>query len=63
MGTGQNCKKTMLHEGTKLHEGNFAPRVNFARVTILHKSRKNYIYKKLKKLKDKLIKQQMKKSY
>ena len=59
MGTGQNCTKTKLHEGTKLHEDkitrryfrtktnlhelkklyevNLASRVNFARVTILHK--------------------------
>ena len=29
-------KVTKLHEGTKLHEDDFAPRVNFARVTFLH---------------------------
>ena len=46
MGTGQNCTKTKLHEGTNLHEGlilhedTFAPRVNFARVTVLHESKK-----------------------
>ena len=28
MGTGQNCTKTKLHEGTKLYNGNFALRVN-----------------------------------
>ena len=66
MGTGQNCTRLLnLHEGTKLHEDNFAPRVNFERVTILHegrflhesikKNRKNNIEKNKKKvLKDKL---------
>ena len=82
MGTGKNCTKTKLHEGTKfhenkialrvnfarryfctktnLHEENFAPSVNFARVTtlhggsILHKSKKNT-------KKDKLIKKKKKK--
>ena len=59
-------------EGTKLHEDNFAPKVNFARVTILHgwsfldeskkKTEKNiYIKKQKKKLKDKLIKNKNKK--
>ena len=53
MGTGLNCTKTKLHEwtkmhvGTKLHEDDFAPRVNLTRVTILHESKK--IQKKLKK--------------
>ena len=38
----KKCVKTNLHKGTKLHmrtklqEDKFAPRVNFARVTILH---------------------------
>ena len=46
MGTGlsctsaQNCTKPNLHEGTKLHEDDFAPRVNFARVKFLHESKK-----------------------
>ena len=40
-GTGLNCTKTNLHVGTKLHEDDFAPRVNFARVTFLHESKKN----------------------
>ena len=45
MGTGLNCTKTELHEGTKLHENkiarnDFAPRVNIARVTFLHESKK-----------------------
>ena len=51
MGTGQNCKKTKLHKD-KFAQGDkivlrktFAPRVNFARVTILHKSKKTYTYK------------------
>ena len=35
-GTGQNCTKTKLNEVTKFHEDKFAPRVNFAQVTILH---------------------------
>ena len=33
---GLNYTKTKLHEGTTLHEDDFAPRVNFARVTFLH---------------------------
>ena len=36
----QICTKPNLHEGTKLREDDFAPRVNFARVTILHESKK-----------------------
>ena len=40
MGTGQNCTKTKLDEVTKLHKDKFAPRVNFARLTILHRSKK-----------------------
>ena len=43
----QNYTKPNLYEGTKLHEDDFAPRVNFARVTFLHKSKK--IQKKKKK--------------
>ena len=35
-GPGQNCTKTKLHEGTKLHKDKFALRVNFARATNLH---------------------------
>ena len=35
-GTAQNCMKTKSHEETKLREDKIAPRVNFARVTILH---------------------------
>ena len=31
MGPGQNCTKTKLHEGTKLHEDKIARRVKFAR--------------------------------
>ena len=31
---------TILHEGTKLYKNGFAPRVNFARVTFLHESKK-----------------------
>ena len=30
-GTGHNCTKTKLNEGTKLHKENFSRRVNFAR--------------------------------
>ena len=33
-------KGTKLHERTDLHEDSFALRVNFGRVTILHKSKK-----------------------
>ena len=54
MGTGLNCTKSNLHEGTKLHEGkklhedDFAPRVNFARVTFfLHEIKTRNKIKKL----------------
>ena len=54
MGTGLNSTKTKLHEctkpnlhndtklheETKMHKNGFAPRVNFARVTFLHESKK-----------------------
>ena len=46
MGTSLNYTKTKLHKVTKLHEGtklqedNITPRVNFAQVTFLHKSKK-----------------------
>ena len=62
MGTGQNCTKTKLDEVTKLHKDKFAPRVNFARLTILHRSKKSkkniytYIKKQQKKLLDKFLK-------
>ena len=58
-GTGQNCtsaqnctkpnsqESTIKYKGTKLHEDDFA-RVNFARVTFLHESKK-YRKKKQKK--------------
>ena len=58
LGTGENCTKgqfcmkTNLHEGTKLHEYNFAPRVNFAHVTIFHEDKKklkNNITNRIKK--------------
>ena len=29
-----------MHEETKLHEDDYAPRVNFARITFLHESKK-----------------------
>ena len=32
--------KPDLHEGTKMHEDGFAPRVYFARLHFLHKSKK-----------------------
>lgn len=40
-----------MHEGTKMHEDNFAPRIIFA---LEYKNRKKYIRKK--KLKDKILK-------
>ena len=40
IGTSENCTKTKLHEESKLHEDNFAPRVNFARVAFFHESKK-----------------------
>ena len=59
------CTKTNLDEGIKLHEKSFARKVNFARVTILHrgsffhdgkKIKYTYIYiTERKKLNDKLI--------
>ena len=70
MGTGLNCTKTKLHEGTKLHEctklheDDFAPRVNLHElhfctgVKIYRK--KIYIYIE-KKLNINLIKQKEKK--
>ena len=67
MGTGQNCTKTNLREGTKLHKDNFPLRVNFVRVKILHRgsfmheSKKKQKIRHYKKLKDKLIKQKKKK--
>ena len=30
-----NCTRKKLHESTKLHEAEFAPRVNFAGVTFI----------------------------
>ena len=39
------CTEKNLHEVTKLHKYNFAPKVNFARVTFLHKSKE--IHKKI----------------
>ena len=51
-----------LHEGTKLHEDDFAQRVNFSRVTFLHESKKK-TEKKIannEKLKDSLIKKKQK---
>ena len=44
---GQNCTKTKLHDGTKLHEDNFAARINFARVTIFHENKKKKKKKKI----------------
>ena len=50
---GENSTKPNLHEGTKFHDGkklhedDFAPRVNFARITVLHES------KKIQKIKNK----------
>ena len=49
-----------MHEGTKLHEDDFARRVNFARVTFLHEKitqKKKKITKKkdLKKKEKKLL--------
>ena len=41
MGTGLNCMNTKLQEGTKLHKDDFAPRVNFARLTFLLESKKS----------------------
>ena len=41
-GTGQNCTKPILHigqkiaRGGKMHEDNFAPKVNFSGFIILH---------------------------
>ena len=57
----QICTKPILHEGTKLHDDDFAPRVNFARVTFLHVSKKIKKNKKLteKKLKNYLIKKKV----
>ena len=59
----KNFTKTNLHEVTKFHKENFAPRVNFARVTILPENKKTEktIYKK--NLLDKLIKNKKKKNY
>ena len=39
--SAQNCTEPNLHEGTKLHEQNFAPKVNFARVSFLHQNKKH----------------------
>ena len=53
-----------MHEETKFHEDNFAQRVNFARVTILHgglflhDNNKKTEKKTEKNLKDKLLKKQ-----
>ena len=41
----QICAKPNLHKGTKLHEDIFAPKVNFARATFLHESKKKRINK------------------
>ena len=60
MGTNQKCTKTKLHEGSifhkdtfargkKLQEANFAPNVNFARVTTLYGESFLYESKKDKK--------------
>ena len=46
------CINYFSGNGSKLHKENFAPRVNFAQVIFLHKS------KKKQKKKDKLIKKQ-----
>ena len=56
MGMGLNCTKkklhevTKLHEGTKFHEDDFAPRVNFTRVTFLDESKKIEQKNRIKKL-------------
>ena len=50
-----------MYEGTKLHEDDFAPRVNFARVTVLHE-KKNTEKNKIKtenKLKYDLVKKKL----
>ena len=57
----QTCTKPSLHKGkklhgkTKFHKDNFAPRVNFTRVTFLHESKKYRQIKisRIKKLKNK----------
>ena len=36
-----NGNASKLHQGTKLHEDDLAPRVNFARVKFLHGVKKN----------------------
>ena len=46
MGTSLNCKKTKLHEVTKLHENKIARVPKTARITFLHGSKKKQ--KKLK---------------
>ena len=61
MGTGKNCKLTKLHEGTKLHEDKFAPRVNFAQVTILHGG--SFLHESKKKTEKKTYIKKKRKSY
>ena len=71
MGTGQNCTKTKLHEnkiarryfciktnlheGTKLHEGQFCTKGQFARLTFLHENKKKLENKLIKKQKEKKV--------
>ena len=48
MGTGQNSTTILLHEdkfarGDKISQRQFFTKVNFARVTILHESKKKSI--------------------
>ena len=45
----QNCTKPNLHEGEKLHEDDFAPRVSFARVKKTEKKLKHNLINKEKK--------------
>ena len=39
-GTGLSCKRGLNCTRTKLHEDDFAPRVNFVQVPFLHESKK-----------------------
>ena len=52
METGQFCMKTLLLGGSLLHEEIFARRVSFARVKIIHESKKKNIITKINKNKN-----------
>ena len=51
--------ETNFHEGTILHEDNFTPRVNFARVTILHRG--SFLHKSKKKSEKNIYKEKKRK--